>query len=107
MFYSTWSRKRKNEQKVYILDIELGDVSGLEIASEIRENDLESIIIFVTAHNECKNDVFYSRLLAIDYIPKDRLWADRFESTLEYTIKAINRRRVLAFEFNYNSYRIP
>ena len=99
--------KKKNEQKVYVLDIELGDVSGLEIASEIRENDLESIIIFVTAHNECKNDIFYSRLLAIDYIPKDRLWADRFESTLDYTIKAINKRRVLAFEFNYNSYRVP
>ena len=99
--------KRKNEQKVYILDIELGDISGLEIASEIRENDLESIIIFVTSHNECKNDIFYSRLLAIDYISKDRLWADRFENTLEYTIKAINKRRVLAFEFNYNSYRVP
>ena len=99
--------KRKHEQKVYILDIELGDVSGLEIASEIRERDLESIIIFVTSHGECKNDIFYSRLLAIDYIPKDRLWADRFESTLDYTIKAINRRRVLAFEFNYNSYRVP
>jgi two-component system response regulator AgrA len=99
--------KRKNEQKVYILDIELGDVSGLEIASEIREQDLESIIIFVTSHNECKNDIFYSRLLAIDYIPKDRLWEDRLESTLDYTLKAINRRRVLAFEFNYNSYRIP
>ena len=99
--------KKKNEQKIYILDIELGDVSGLEIASSIREHDLESIIIFITAHNECKNDIFYSRLLAIDYIPKDRLWQDRFENTLDYTVKAINRRRVLSFEFNYNSYRIP
>ena len=99
--------KKKYEQKVYILDIELGDVSGLEIASEIRENDLESIIIFVTSHNECKNDIFHSRLLAIDYIPKDRLWIDRLESTLQYTIKKVNRRRVLAFEYNYNSYRIP
>lgn len=99
--------KKKHEQKIYILDIELGDISGLEIASEIRENDLESIIIFVTSHNECKNDIFYSRLLAIDYISKDRLWAERFESTMEYTIKAINRKRVLAFEFNYNSYRVP
>ena len=98
---------RKHEQKVYVLDIELGDISGLEIASEIREHDLESIIIFVTAHNEFKNDIFYSRLLAIDYIPKDRLWADRFESTIKYTIKAINKRRVLSFEYNYNSYRIP
>lgn len=99
--------KKKYEQKVYILDIELGDVSGLEIASEIRQHDLESIIIFVTAHNECKNDIFYSRLLAIDYIPKDKLWAERFESTIEYTVKAINKRRVLAFEYNYTSYRIP
>ena len=99
--------KRKNEQKVYILDIELGEVSGLEIASEIRERDLESIIIFITSHPECKNDIFYSRLLALDYIPKDRLWSDRFENTLEYTIKAINRRRILTFEFNHNSYRVP
>ena len=99
--------KRKNEQKVYILDIELGDVSGLEIASHIRENDLESIVIFVTAYNEFKNDIFYSRLLAIDYIPKDRFWESRLESTLEYTVKAINKRRVLAYEFNHNSYRIP
>ena len=99
--------KRKYEQKVYILDIELGDISGLEIASEIREHDLDSIIIFITSHNECKNDIFYSRLLAIDYIPKDRLWEDRLESTLIYTVKAVNRRRVLSFEFNYNSYRVP
>ena len=99
--------KNKYEQKVYVLDIELGDISGLEIASEIREHDLSSLIIFVTSHNECKNDIFYSRLLAIDYIPKDRLWADRFESTISYTVKTINKQRVLAFEFNYNSYRIP
>ena len=48
-----------NDIKIYILDIELPIVSGLEIASEIRENDDDSIIIFVTAHSECKNDIFY------------------------------------------------
>ena len=97
----------ENEQKIYILDIELPKISGLEIASIIRENDMESTIIFLTAHNECRNDVFYSRLLALDYIQKDRIWSDRFEDTIKYTIKAINNRRVLLFEFNYNSYRIP
>ena len=56
--------------KIYILDIELPTISGLEIASEIREYDDESIIIFVTAHSECKNDIFYSRLGAIDFISK-------------------------------------
>ena len=95
------------EQKVYILDIELGDISGLEIASEIRENDLESIIIFVTAHNECKNDIFYSRLIAVDFIPKDKVWMERFESTMHYVVKTMNKRRILAFESNYNSHRVP
>ena len=37
----------KTDIKVYLLDIELPVISGLEIASEIRENDLESIIIFI------------------------------------------------------------
>ena len=99
--------KKKYEQKIYILDIELGDISGLEIASEIREQDSESIIIFLTSHGEHKNDIFYSRLLAIDYISKDRLWTDRLAATLGYVIKLINKRRVLAFEFSHNSYRVP
>ena len=99
--------KRKNEQKIYVLDIEFVDISGLEIASEIREHDMESIIIFVTSHNECRNDIFYSRLLALDYIPKDKLWASRFEETIDYVVKNLNKQQVLLFDFNYNSYRIP
>ena len=111
--FSTYNKEvheitqKEGEQKVYILDIELGDISGLEIASEIRENDLESIILFVTSHSECKNDIFYSRLLAIDYIPKDRLWSTRLEETMEYIIKTINKKRVLIYNFNRSSYRIP
>ena len=38
--------KTKYEEKIYVLDIELGDVSGLEIASQIRHEDPESVIIF-------------------------------------------------------------
>jgi two-component system response regulator AgrA len=98
---------RKNEQKIYILDIELPEISGLEIASEIRNEDLDSSIIFITSHPECQNDIFYSRLLAVDYINKDRLWSDRFEKTIIYSVKNLNKRRILSFEFNYNSYLLP
>ena len=42
--------KDEYNTKIYILDIELPVVSGLEIASEIRETGDDSIIIFVTAH---------------------------------------------------------
>jgi len=98
---------KTDEIKIYILDIELPEVSGLEIASMIREDDLESIVIFVTSHPEFKNDIFYSRLLAIDYISKVKFWEERFEKTIDYTIKTLNKKNVLMFEYNYNSYRIP
>ena len=99
--------QKEGEEKDYVLDIELGEVSGLEIASEIREEDLDSVILFVTNHGECKNDIFYSRLLAIDFIPKDKLWPDRLEETIRYIIKTINKKKVLIYNFNRNSYRIP
>ena len=97
----------KDDVKIYILDIEMPEVSGLEIASMIREDDLESIVIFVTSHPEFKNDIFYSRLLAIDYISKSKFWEDRFEKTIDYTVRTLNKKKVLIFEYNYNSYRIP
>lgn len=83
--------------KIYILDIELPIVSGLEIASEVRETDDDSIIIFVTAHPECKNDIFYSRLEAIDYISKYH----RYEERVEETIKHIMTKRYRTKTFSY------
>ena len=99
--------KTKNEQKIYILDVEMPVVSGLEIASMVRENDSESTVIFLTSYPEYKNDVFYSRLLALDYIQKGALWNDRLEDTLKYSIKMTNRVKSLSFTSGGNSYRIP
>lgn len=86
--------------KIYILDIELPVVSGLEIASEIREMDDDSIIIFVTAHPECKNDIFYSRLEAIDYISKYYRYEERIEDTIKHIMK--KRYRSNTFSYTYN-----
>lgn len=98
--------KSTNEQKIYILDVEMPEVSGLEIASMIREHDLESTIIFLTSYPEYKNDVFYSRLLALDYIQKGALWKDRLEDTLRYTLKLLNRSKSLSINYNGALYRI-
>jgi len=95
------------DEKIYILDVEMPEISGLEIASEIREIDEESTIIFLTSHPECKNDVFYSRLLALDYIHKGKIWKERFNETIKYVLKRINKKKILRFDFQANSYRIP
>ena len=87
--------------KIYILDIELPIVSGLEIASEIRENDGSSQIIFVTAHSECKNDIFYSRLNAIDFISKYNRYQERLEETINYIIQKMYRDKTISFSYNH------
>ena len=38
--------------RIYLLDIETKSASGIDFARLIRKNDLESIIIFITAHEE-------------------------------------------------------
>ena len=56
--------------KIYILDIQLPKLSGVEIAERIRKYDWKSIIIMLTAFNEYKNDIFAKRVMVLDYIDK-------------------------------------
>ena len=95
-----------SDQKIYILDVELPEASGLEIASEIRETDWNSIIVFLTAHNEFKDDIFYSRLLALDYIPKNRLSYYRLNDTINVILNKISENQFFTFKYKRNTYRI-
>lgn len=99
--------KSDEKDKIYILDVELPDISGLEIASEIREKDWNSILVFLTAHRECKDDVFYSRLLALDYISKNTLSSYRLEETMKYIVDKINQNKILNFKCYGTTHRIP
>lgn len=93
--------------KIFILDIEMPVVSGLEIASEIRNTDDDSVIIFVTAHPECKNDIFYSRLEAIDFISKYYRYEERIGETIEHVLKKRFRNKTLDYTFGHVYNRIP
>lgn len=95
-----------NEHKIYILDIEVSKMSGIEIAAKVREKDWNSIIIFVTSHPECKNDIFQARLLAFDYISKYNSYDKRLQQSIEKALEILNKLRVLSFKYNYVSYRI-
>lgn len=66
---------------IYIIDIELPGINGLETASKIRQADKYAIIIFLTNHDRYVFDSFEVR--AFRYIRKDNM-----ESTLVPAIKA-------------------
>lgn len=107
--YTNELKKLINETgdvKIYILDVELPGISGLEIASEIREDDDDSIIIFATAHPDYRDDIFYSRLSAIDYIPKQQLYQERLQNTIEYVIDKKYKNKSISIISKHNHCKI-
>lgn len=95
-----------HDTKVYLLDIELTGHDGLEIASEIREQEDNSYIVFVTSHPEWQNDIFHSRLEAIDYISKRTNYQDRLEETIRYILNRKVRNKTFEFSYNHTTYRV-
>lgn len=107
--YTNELKKLINENgdvKIYILDVELPGISGLEIASEIREDDDDSIIIFATAPPDYRDDIFYSRLSAIDYIPKQQLYQERLQNTIEYVIDKKYKNKSISIISKHNHCKI-
>ncbi len=99
--YKTYTFTRYNKEfeniinesgnKIYILDIELlGNVDGISIARKIRLNDLNSVIIFITAHEGLRNKIFENQLLALEFIPKSELNEQRIKKALGGALKLLN-----------------
>lgn len=99
--------KDKTTRKIYILDIEVPEISGLEVAARIREFDWDSIIIFATAYDKYKNDVFYTRLMALDFVCKHQGYEERLADDVKVAIKIIDKNKNFVFSYNHNIYRIP
>ncbi len=58
------------EQKpdMYILDIEMPEMDGLEVAKHIRETDSKALIVFLTSYTKYMPSVF--EVVTFDFIPK-------------------------------------
>lgn len=60
--------KEKKYYDFFLLDMEMPDCTGLEVAQEIRQHYLESVIIYVTNYTEYAVDAY--EVNAFRYIPK-------------------------------------
>ncbi len=59
---------------LYFLDIDLSaDISGIELASQIRKRDPRGFIVFITDHPDMSVDSFRYRIEAMDFIPKSEM----------------------------------
>ena len=95
-----------SDLKIYILDLELPDKTGLEIAQDIRKVDWDSIIIVLTSHDELELKLFKEKLLIFDFISKFDNYEKRLTDSINIVIKNLNRRSTLVFKQDKELYHI-
>ena len=93
------------EYDIYLLDIEMKKMSGLELAHILREETPYALIIFLTSHSQYVYDVF--DVITFDFIVKP-ITKIRFINTLEKAARYFHRAKVnFTFSYRKNTYIIP
>lgn len=86
--------------KIYILDLELPNKSGIDIAREIRNVDWDSIIIILTSHEELELSLLKQKLLIFDFISKFDNYEERLSDAINMIIDKFNTKKIISFKCN-------
>lgn len=89
---------KKMPGKIYILDIETPSRSGIDIARIIRRRDDDSIIIFLTGHEELGQVVLKKHFQFLSFINKFDNCKEDLEETLELAIKKLEKKQTIRFQ---------
>jgi len=87
----------KIPSKIYLLDIETPSRSGIDVAREIRRKDVDSVIIFLTAHEELGNIVLKNDLMFLSFINKFDDFEKRLNNSLEKSLDLLNKKNTIRF----------
>jgi len=90
-----WEKiSKKDEFKIYILDLKTKEGSGLDAARYIREelDDWQSMIIMVTAYPEYKYEALCKRLMLVDFVNKLDNFDQRFTQAIQICLKNYDKR---------------
>lgn len=89
---------------VYILDIEMKEMSGIDFAKKFREDNANALIIFMTSHSQYVFDVFET--ITFDFIEKP-LTFEKIKKVLEKTKKYLGvAKKSFVFSYRKNNYSI-
>ncbi len=93
--------------KIYILDIETPTRSGIDIARVIRKKDPDSILIFLTGHQELSQIVIKNDFLFLSFINKFDDCERRLRKSLDHALKLFKIKKIVRFKENGILYTIP
>lgn len=89
---------------LYIFDIEMPELNGLELAKKIREKDAKALFVFLTSYTKYVMDVF--DVITFDYISKP-ITAEKLESVLLKAMRYLNLiKQDFVFQFRKNQFRV-
>ncbi len=84
--------------KIYILDIETPTRSGLDVARIIRNKDVDSVIIFLTGHQELSQIVIKNEFLFLSFINKFDDCENRLMGSIDKSLKVLKARQTIRFK---------
>lgn len=93
--------------RIYILDIETPLNSGIDIARKIRRKDKNSVIIFLTGHDELGFTVLKSCLNFLTFISKFDNYKEKLEGAIAEALDSLPCKRVVSFVERGIKYHLP
>ena len=104
-FFSVMNSSLSN--KIYIMDIETKNASGIDIARKIRKFDVDSIIIFVTVYNEAGMVLLQDDLMFLSFLSKFDDFENKLSGSINKALEFINHRICINFNDKGSIYNIP
>ena len=93
--------------KIYILDIETREASGIDIARRIRKHDIDSIIIFATVYNEAGMVLLQDDLMFLTFLSKFDDFENKLYNSINKALGFMHHKRVIKFNDKGVIYTIP
>lgn len=94
--------------KIYILDIETPSNTGIEMARKIRETDIDSMILFLTAyHSKYKETILESEFMFLAFLSKKKDFLTKLEQKLQIALQRIDQKHAIRFYDQSILYTIP
>lgn len=87
-----------NSTRIYILDIETPSRSGIDIARMIRKKSLESIIIFITGHEELGPLLLREEIHFLSFINKFDNCEKRLENSINKALELLKTKQFISIE---------
>lgn len=94
----------REEYHLYIFDIEMPHMTGLELAKEIRKIDTNALFVFLTGYDQYVMDVF--KVVTFDYISKP-ITTEKLEAVLLRAIQYLEIvKQDFVFHFRRSQFRV-